>query len=178
MILLRRLRLPLPLTSGTFAFWTSFGDRCAACAPPGILRRQGRPLERAIARICKEAGAGVATDTRGNDLNTSPPNQQDDRRTEVIPNALGTQLTAETTLVSPLTRDGPSLEMARRDAEQEGSQEPTGCRQRQRKNVPRIPQQTPLPFGRTCNGDRTRIYEDHQLRLGPARAKQASTILQ
>lgn len=70
----------------------------------------GGPLERAAARICREAGARVTTNTRVADLNVQHLSRHDDRRIEVIANGLdlwgGVQLAIDTTLVSPLTRDG------------------------------------------------------------------------
>eukprot|EP00435_Cladocopium_sp_Y103_P009426 s3763_g2.t1 len=68
------------------------------------------PLERAAARICREGGARVTTNTRVADLNLEHLFRQDDRRIEVIANGLdlwgGAQLAIDTALVSPLTRDG------------------------------------------------------------------------
>ena len=123
MILLRRLRLPLPLTSRTCRrrrILDPLGDHRAACARSGVLRSRAGPLERATARICREAGARVTTNTRVNDLNISHPHQQDDRRIEVIANGLplwnGAQLAVDTTLVSPLTRDGQPRRRAGRFA--------------------------------------------------------------
>ena len=122
-ILLRRLRLPLPLTSRTCRcrrILDPLGDHRAACAQSGVLRSRGGPLERATARICREAGARVTTNTRVNDLNISHPHQQDDCRIEVIANGLplwnGAQLAVDTTLVSPLTRDGQPRRRAGRFA--------------------------------------------------------------
>jgi len=70
----------------------------------------GGPLERAAARICREAGARVTTNTRVADLNIPSVHRLDDRRIEVIANGLpllgGCQLAVDTTLVSPLTREG------------------------------------------------------------------------
>ena len=67
-------------------------------------------MERATARMCREAGARVTTNTLLTDLNIEHSTRPDDRRIEVIANGLtlwgGTQLAIDTTLVSPLTRDG------------------------------------------------------------------------
>ena len=46
------------------------------------------PLERAAARVCREAGATVATNVLVRDLNVAP-SRQDDRRIEVSANGLG-----------------------------------------------------------------------------------------
>ena len=86
------------------------GDHRAACAQSGVLRARGGPLERAAARICREGGARVTTNTRLADLNIHTLSRIDDRRIEVIANGLpmwgGSQLAVDTTLVSPLTRSG------------------------------------------------------------------------
>ena len=114
-LLLRRLRLPLPLSARQCRCRRALdllGDHRAACPLPqaGILRSRGVALERAAARICREAGARVTTNTRVADLNLAQVTRQDDRRIEVIANGLnlwgGAQLAIGTTLVSPLTRDG------------------------------------------------------------------------
>ena len=63
-LLLRRLRLPLPPTAHTCSCrrpLDALGDHRAACAQAGVLRSRAVPLERALARICREAGARVAT---------------------------------------------------------------------------------------------------------------------
>ena len=112
-LLLRRLRLPLPLFARTCRCrrtFDSLGDHRAACAQSGALRSRGRPLERAAARVCREAGARVTTHTRLADLNVQHVHHIDDRRIEVIANGLAlwgvAQLAVDTTLVSPLTRAG------------------------------------------------------------------------
>ena len=110
-LLLRRLRLHLPL-SARFCRCRRpldpLGDHRAACAQSGVLRARGGPLERAAARICREGGARVTTNTRLADIHTL--SRVDDRRIEVIANGLpmwgGSQLAVDTTLVSPLTRSG------------------------------------------------------------------------
>ena len=52
------------------------------------LRGRGVPLERAAARVCREAGARVTTNTRLSDLNLEHIARHDDRRIEVIANGL------------------------------------------------------------------------------------------
>ena len=106
-LLLRRLRLPLPLFARTCRCrrtFDSLGDHRAACAQSGVLRSRGGPLERAAARVCREAGARVATHARLADLNIPHVQHLDDRRIEVIANGLalwgGAQLAVDTTLVS------------------------------------------------------------------------------
>eukprot|EP00434_Breviolum_minutum_P031171 symbB.v1.2.027568.t1/scaffold2838.1/size69213/9 len=122
-LLLRRLRLPLPLFARTCRCrrtFDSLGDHRAACAPSGVLRSRGGPPERAAARVCREAGARVTTHTRLADLNVQHVQHIDDRRIEVIANGLalwgGAQLAVDTTLVSPLTRAGEPRRRAGRFA--------------------------------------------------------------
>ena len=70
-LLLRRVRLHLPL-SARFCRCRRpldpLGDHRAACAQSGVLRARGGPFERAAARICREGGARVTTNTRLADL--------------------------------------------------------------------------------------------------------------
>eukprot|EP00439_Symbiodinium_sp_Y106_P028817 s3110_g3.t1 len=74
-LLLRRLRLPLPLavrldaTCRCGTHLDPFGDHRAACPRAGLLRGRGIPLERAAARVCREAGATVAANVLLRDLN-------------------------------------------------------------------------------------------------------------
>ena len=62
-LLLRRLRLPLALCPRTCRCGRSLdplGDHRAACATSGVLPTRALPLEHALARVCREAGARVA----------------------------------------------------------------------------------------------------------------------
>ena len=71
-LLLRRLRLPIPLTASHCRCRRAldpYGDHRAACAQSGILRNRAGPLERATARMCREAGARVTTNTLLTDIN-------------------------------------------------------------------------------------------------------------
>ena len=71
-MLLRRLRLPLPISPrhcSCHRVLDVFGDHRAACAQAGVLRSRAVPLERALARICREAGARVATNVPLNRMN-------------------------------------------------------------------------------------------------------------
>ena len=111
-LLLRRLRLPLPLAPASCRCQCPLdvlGDHVAACPRSGTLRQRGGPLERAAARVCREADAAVATNVLVRDLNLQAA-RQDERRIEVIANGLplwgGSQLAVDTTLVSPLTSAG------------------------------------------------------------------------
>ena len=112
LLLLRRLRLPLPLDSAACrcgAHLDSLGDHRAACPRAGLLRSRGVLLERAAARVCREAGATVAANVLLRDLNVIAQ-RHDDRRLEVIANGLplwgGVQLAVDTTLVSALDASG------------------------------------------------------------------------
>eukprot|EP00439_Symbiodinium_sp_Y106_P052452 s2766_g7.t1 len=87
-LLLRRLHLPLPLSAARCrcrALHDHCGDHLAACPRSGLLRARGGPVERAAARICREAGATVALNVLVRDLNVNPV-RQDDRRIEAIAN--------------------------------------------------------------------------------------------
>ena len=108
-LLLRRLRLPLPLAPrhchcrGQLDPW---GDHRAACASAGVLPARAIPLERALARVCREAGARVAQNVRLADMNLDASA----RRIEVVCNGLplwhGAQLAVDATIVSPVGRTG------------------------------------------------------------------------
>ena len=67
------------------------------------------PLERALARVCREAGARVAQNVRLADMNLDA-SVQDARRIEVVCNGLplwhGAQLAVDATIVSPVGRTG------------------------------------------------------------------------
>ena len=106
------LRLPLPLSPAFCRCRQRLdvcGDRAAACPRSGLLRARGMPLERAAARVCREAGATVTLNTLVRDLNVDAT-RTDDRRIEVITNGMllwgGPQLAVGTTLVSALTAAG------------------------------------------------------------------------
>ena len=128
-LLLRRLRLPLPL-SRRFCLIDEFGHHRAVCAQAGVLGRRGFALESVVARVCREGGARVTTNMFVRDLDLDVPNAaRDGRRLEVVADGLplfgGVQLAIDTTLVFPLhsngsawrgagDRDGVVLEAARR----------------------------------------------------------------
>ena len=108
--LLNRLRLPLPLAPRhcrCHGHLDALGDHRAACATAGVLPARAIPLERALARVCREAGARVAQN-RLADMNVDAP-VRDARRIEVVCNGLlwhGAQLAVDATIVSPVTRAG------------------------------------------------------------------------
>ena len=85
------------------------GDHRTSFPSAGILRTRGGPLERAIARICREAGGRVASNVRLVQMNLDLP-VDDDRNIEVVANGLplwhGAQVAVDATLVCPVGRDG------------------------------------------------------------------------
>ena len=72
--------------------------------------RRGFVLESAAGRVCKEAGARVATNQFVRDLDLGVSNANDSRRLEVVADGLplfgGVQLAVDTTLVSAVRGDG------------------------------------------------------------------------
>ena len=111
-LLLRRLRMPLPLgprNCSCRGMLDAYGDHRAACSTSGVLASRALPLERAIARVCQEAGARVGRNVALAAMNIDVP-VHDARRIEVVCNGLplwhGAQLAVDATLVSPVTRDG------------------------------------------------------------------------
>ena len=105
--------LPLPLSMRACRCGRQldkFGDHRAACAVAGVLGRRGHPLEVAAAQVCREAGARVSTNLHVRDMDLVEFNNLDGRRLEVVADDLtlwhGAQLAKDTTLVSPLRRDG------------------------------------------------------------------------
>ena len=111
-LLLRRLRLALPLTPTRCRCGgrlDSLGDHRSSCAQVGVLAQRAGPLEPAVARICREAVARVATNVALRELNLDAP-ATDGRRIEVVANGLplwrGAQIAIDTTLVSPVQRNG------------------------------------------------------------------------
>ena len=86
----------------------------------GVLGRRGYALESAAARVCREACARVSTNVLVRDLDLLPLQHVDARRLEVVADGLplfhGAQIAVDTTLVSPLRRDGtPHSRCARED---------------------------------------------------------------
>ena len=113
LLLLRRLRLPLPPCVPVCRCGRpldSFGHR-AACPRAGLLARRGFAVEMAAAKVCREAGARVTTNVLVCDLDLGVPHPAlDGRRLEVVAEGLplfgGVQLALDTTLVSPVRADG------------------------------------------------------------------------
>ena len=95
---------------------TQYGDHRSACAQVGgVLARRAGPFERAAARICKEAGARVASHVALRDFNLDVP-AGDGRCIEVVANGLsiwqGAQIAGDATIVSPVRRDGQPRQRA------------------------------------------------------------------
>ena len=109
LLLLRRLRLPLPPCVPVCRCGRpldSFGHHRAACPRAGLLARRGFAVEMAAAKVCREAGARVTTNVLVRDLDLGVPHPAlDGRRLEVVAEGLplfgGVQLALDTTLVSP-----------------------------------------------------------------------------
>ena len=85
-LLLGRLRLPLPLSSRACQcgrLLDVFGHHRASCALAGVLGRRGFATESIIARVCREAGGRVSTNVLVRDLNLPGP-VKDARPLEVV----------------------------------------------------------------------------------------------
>ena len=79
----------------------SSGHPHAACAVAGVLGGRGFAVESAGARVCREAGGRVSTNIRIQDMDIVAPNLLDERRVDVLDDAI------DTTLVSALGRGLP-----------------------------------------------------------------------
>ena len=114
-LLLRRLRMPLPLSVRSCVCGRRldlFGHQQAACSRAGVLSRRGFSVESAVEQICREAGARVSTNVMIRDLDIAGSNT-DARRLEVVAEGLsifgGVQLALDATLVSTHHGDGRPL---------------------------------------------------------------------
>ena len=90
-LLLRRLRLPLPLNARVCRcgrLLDCLGHHRSACAVSGALGRRGFEVEVAVARICREGGARVSTNVLVRDLDLSQVPGVDGRRLEVVAEGL------------------------------------------------------------------------------------------
>ena len=112
----RRLRWPLPI-GPRFCNGRScrkqldqLGDHWASCMRSGRVRRRARPLEKACARIFREAGARVQENVLLRDLVLPSARPTDRRALEVVatglPVARGVPLAVDVTTVSVLHSDG------------------------------------------------------------------------
>ena len=107
-LLRRRLRLPLPLSSRSCRcgrLLDPLGHQRAGCSEAGVLGKRGFPLEKAAEQVCREAGARVSTNVYVRDMDLAEHNVLDNRRLEVVADGLslwnGSQLALDTTLVFP-----------------------------------------------------------------------------
>ena len=134
-LLLERLQLLLPVTEvtceGCHSALDARGRHRAACTLSGRVKKRATPIERVLARVCREAGARVRFDAYLRDMNVDVV-ASDGRRIEVLAQDLpccgGAQLAVDITLRCVLTRtgephrnaadvDGAVLVNARRDKE-------------------------------------------------------------
>ena len=101
--------LCLPASAGAVALLTYLATTVPLAHRQGFFAVEGWHSSGLQPGSAEEAGAST-TNTRVADLNLAQVTRQDDRRIEVIANGLnlwgGAQLAIDTTLVSPLTRDG------------------------------------------------------------------------
>ena len=112
-LVLERLRLPLLLTEATCEACheplDALGRHRAACPNTGRLKKRAMPVERMMARVCREAGARVKLNARLRDMNIGVAST-DDRNIEVLVQDLpcfgGAQLAIDVTLRSALGRNG------------------------------------------------------------------------
>ena len=104
----------------------------------GVSGKRAFPLECAAAQVCREAGARVATNVLVRDVDLAAFNVLDSRRLEVLADGLtlwhGAQLAIDTTLVSPLWRDGT----ARRTTANHNGAALEEARQRKERTYPEL----------------------------------------
>ena len=89
-LLLRRLRLPLPLSVHSCSCGRQLdvlGHHRAACGRAGVLGRRGFAVESALEQICREAGARVSTNVMVRKLDIAR-SSTDARRLEVVAEGL------------------------------------------------------------------------------------------
>ena len=122
----RKPKSPCPQLQNSVSLATVCGRSFSRCRTPrasvgaggGWIHWRGAPLERAAARMCREAGARVATNVFLCDMNVGLP-LADSRRIDVLANGLplrqGAQVAADTTLVCPPTRSGEPRPGAERE---------------------------------------------------------------
>ena len=70
-LLLRRLRMPLPLTARACSLLDVFGHHRAACSRVGELGKRRFAAESAVAQVCRKGGARVSANVMLRDLDTS-----------------------------------------------------------------------------------------------------------
>ena len=93
-LLQRRLRLPLSLTARQCNGRTcrsdldAYGDHRSACPRAGRLKKRSVPMEKMMARICREGGARVRTNVFIRDMNVGGVDLNDNRHIEIIADGL------------------------------------------------------------------------------------------
>ena len=121
-LLLERLRLPISFTErtceGCDQVLDSYGRHRAACSRSGRLKTRSVPMERMVARVCREAGARVRTNVYLRDMNVGVA-AHDERRLEVLAQGLpcfgGAQLAIDATLRCALSTTGATRPRAARE---------------------------------------------------------------
>ena len=110
-LLLRRLRLPLHAAVAHCRcgrLLDALGDHRVACSTSGVLKLRAKPVEKAGARVCREAGARVQENVFLRELNLASLDTYDDRRLEVLATGLPlhheAQLAVDITLIASLNR--------------------------------------------------------------------------
>ncbi len=91
LILLRRLRLKMPLGPRKCKCGRRLdrhGDHRVGCSNAGVLTKRSRPLEKALARVCREAGGRVAENAKLRDMNLRSIRANDARCIEVLASGL------------------------------------------------------------------------------------------
>ena len=118
-LLLRRLRLPLDLDDRRCkcgGLLDSLGDHRAACSTVGFLQTRAIPLERAWARVCREAGGRVKTNSYLRDLNLTGVHTTDERRLEVVVSGLPLHHGAQVAVDATLVTSGEERQSSRKDS--------------------------------------------------------------
>ena len=118
----RRLRLPLPMIArrcngrSCRRRLDDLGDHRASCPVSGRLRRRAGPLEKAWARVLREAGVRIQENVLLRDTNLPGIAANDQRAIEIIAHGVpwyhGVPLACDASMVSPLHADGSVWEAA------------------------------------------------------------------
>ena len=123
---------------GVAVFSTPLATHRADCATAGVLGRRGWALESVAARVCREGGARVRANVFVRDMDLAEYSRLDCRRLEVVADGLplfgGVQLAIDTTMVSPLHRDG----RARRGTAQQNGKALEEARRRKERTYPEL----------------------------------------
>ena len=123
-LLCRRLRLPIPLCSRTCRCGRPLdilGHHLAACAEAGVLEKRGSCWSVQQPKSVGRQGLGCPLTCLFATSTWRSTTGLNGRRLEVVANGLtlwqGAQLAIDTTMVSPMRRDGTALKEARRRKE-------------------------------------------------------------